>query len=229
MVIFRHKHHSRSIGDRIHEHGSEGNVEHRACPEHYATCAEALSVNSFPGDDASMDIVCVNTSGHHQMSSCSKCVPQGGSVHPHCTCREGSSVSREVSEYSMSCDSLGDGNMSPPLRSASRASRTSNASMTEVEVDHPTRSGGIYPRSPAPVVYILPQSESTSCQDGGTSYLDGATTYSLGGVSGGSGVSTFCGDESSSDTITIDSSSNKEISRHTRRKNSQEGRLTHKL
>ena len=171
------------------------------------------------------------------MSPCSKCVPQGASVHPHCTCREGSSVSREVSEYSMSCDSIGDdgvhGNMSPPLRSASRASRTSNASMTEVEVDHPTRSGGHYPRSPAPVVYILPQGGSTSSQDGGTSYLDGAT-YSLGGISGGSGVSTFCGDESSSDTITIDSSSNKEISRHIQRKNSHEyamgeGRFTQKL
>ena len=114
-------------------------------------------MKSFTGDDASMDIVCEHPSG--RQGAC------GGTRNA----RE--SVSRDVSEYSMSLDSVTSHH--DDVTGPRCASRASVGSITEVESDYPCSSTQ---HRCSPVVYTMNASK-----------ILGAT----------------CGDESSSDTLTI--------------------------
>ena len=142
-----YKHQNSNVGDRIYKNGER--VTDRN--------AERLSMKSFTGDDASMDIVCEHSS--IRQGAC------GGSR----GARE--SVSRDVSEYSMSLDSVTSHH--DDVTGARCASRASGGSITEVESDYPCNS---LQHRCSPVVYIVNPTKA-----------DAAT----------------CGDESSSDTLTI--------------------------
>ena len=114
-------------------------------------------MKSFTGDDASMDIVCEHSSVRRGACSGSR------------GARE--SVSRDVSEYSMSLDSVTSHH--DELMGPRCASRASGGSMTEVESDYPCNS---LQHRCSPAGYVVNSTKA-----------DAAT----------------CGDESSSDTLTI--------------------------